>query len=170
VATSLDGFIAGPNEDISGFVQESDGITQYLKDLEGFDTTIMGRKTYEFGYKYGLKPGQPAYPNMEHYIFSDNLELENLHPKVHICPLNLRTITNLKEQAGTPIYLCGGGQFASWLLENELIDTLKIKLNPFILGSGIRFFGNSTKTHQLTLIDQASYTKGLQVLTYQINY
>lgn len=170
VATSLDGFIAGPNDDISGFVQESDGVTQYLKDLQDFDTTIMGRKTYEFGYKYGLQPGQPAYPQMEHYIFSDNLELDNLHPKVKICSLDLQKVIDLKKQKGTPIYLCGGGQFAAWLLEHELIDTLKIKLNPFIAGNGVRLFGKSTKMYQLTLQDQVAYTKGLQVLTYQINY
>jgi len=170
VATSLDGFIAGPNDDISGFIPDGDGVAQYLRDLEGFDTTIMGRKTYEFGYKYGLQPGQPAYPHMEHYIFSDNLVIDKLHPKVKICPLNVRTIIDLKAQKGAPIYLCGGGQFAAWLLDKELIDTLKIKLNPFILGDGVRLFGNATKSYQLTLQDQASYTKGLQILTYQINY
>lgn len=57
VAISLDGFIAGPDGDISGFVQQGEGVNQYLQDLQAFDTVIMGRKTYEFGYAYGLQPG-----------------------------------------------------------------------------------------------------------------
>ena len=71
VAVSLDGFIAGPDGDITGFVAGGSGIDQYLKDLKAFDTVIMGRKTYEFGYKFGLKPGEPAYPHTKHYIFSN---------------------------------------------------------------------------------------------------
>ncbi len=170
VATSLDGYIAAEDEDISGFVQGGDGVSQYLQDLQTFDTTIMGRRTYEFGYKFGLEPGQPAYPHMDHYIFSNNLKLENIHPKVKVCPLNLQTILDLKATEGSPIYLCGGGQFAGWLLENELIDILKIKLNPLLLGNGIRLFGDSKKQYQLTLTDRQSFKEGLQILTYKINY
>ncbi|MEQ9300481.1 MAG: hypothetical protein RIF33_18045 [Cyclobacteriaceae bacterium] len=56
VATSLDGYICGPDEDISGFVHKGSGVAEYLTDLKEFDTVIMGRKTYEFGYQYGLDP------------------------------------------------------------------------------------------------------------------
>lgn len=51
VATSLDGYISGLDEDISGFVGVGSGLQKYLDDLKGFETDIMGRKTYEFGYK-----------------------------------------------------------------------------------------------------------------------
>lgn len=170
VATSLDGFIAGLNDDISGFAQGGNGVTQYLADLQAFDTTIMGRNTYEFGYKFGLQPGQPAYPHMEHLIFSNQLSFAKTHPKVKVCPLDLQIIKELKATNGGPIYLCGGGQFAGWLLENELIDTLKIKLNPLILGTGIRLFGDSQKQYSLTLSDTKKYEQDLQIMTYQINY
>jgi len=171
VATSLDGYIAGPNKDVSGFVPDGDGVDQYLNDLQDFEETIMGRKTYEFGYKYGLKPGQPAYAHMQHYIFSDSLKLVDLHPQVEICPIDLSMIKRLKAKEGKSIYLCGGGQFAGWLLANELIDILKIKLNPLILGHGIRLFGdNTTKQYQLQLLEKQSFEKGLQILTYKIKY
>lgn len=170
VATSLDGYISGPDEDVSGFVPTGDGVDQYLQDLQDFEETIMGRKTYEFGYKYGLEPGQPAYAHMQHYIFSNSLKLDNLHPQVQICPIDLSMIKKLKAKAGKPIYLCGGGQFAGWLLEHELIDVLKIKLNPLILGDGIRLFGDSKKQYQLTLVDKQSFEEGLQILTYKIIY
>ncbi len=60
VASSLDGFISGPNDDISMFQTAGLGVEKYLSDLQNFGTVIMGRKTYEFGYLYGLHPGQPA--------------------------------------------------------------------------------------------------------------
>lgn len=167
-ATSIDGFISGPDGDISGFLQEGKGVRQYLEDLQSFDTVIMGRKTYEFGYKFGLQPGQPAYPHMKHYIFSNTLEFENPNEKVRVCRLVLEQAKALKEQQGSDIYLCGGGEFAGWLLEHKLIDVLKIKLNPLILGAGIRLFGASNTPHQLVLTDRQSFDDGLQILTYDM--
>ena len=168
VAVSLDGFISGPDDSVEGFVGSGSGVDKYLADLKEFDTVIMGRKTYEFGYAYGLKPGQPAYAHMQHYIFSNHLTFENQSESVHVKPIDLDEIIALKQQPGADMYLCGGGQFAGWLLENDLIDILKIKLNPLLLGQGTRLFGNSTKFLQPQLIDSTLYDHGLQIITYSL--
>ena len=170
VASSIDGFISRPDQSIEGFVGESEGVVKYLEDLRNFDTVIMGRRTYEFGYRYGLQPGQPAYPHMQHYIFSGSLNFDSHHNNVHVCVPDLDIIKKLKEDRGTDIYLCGGGDFAGWLLDNEQIDILKLKLNPLILGRGIRLFGNSTKDVQTEVIESILYDQGLQVITYKIKY
>ena len=170
VATSLDGFIAGPDGDISGFVQQGEGVDQYLKDLQAFDTVIMGRKTYEFGYAFGLKPGQPAYPHMQHLIFSNTLQFDKPHEQVKVCPPDLDIIRELKAGEGSDIYLCGGGEFAGWLLAHEMIDLLKAKLNPLVLGQGTRLFGNSKKICRLALSEHKHYDGGLQIITYRIDY
>lgn len=172
IATSLDGYICGPDEDISGFnlQQESAGVQKYLNDLHNYDTVIMGRKTYEFGYKYGLKPGDLAYPHMQHYIFSNNLKLENHNERLHICELNLDIIKELKKEAGTDIYLCGGGEFSAWLLEAKLIDRIIVKLNPFIQGEGSKLFSSSSKIYELSLIDNEVYDGGLMINTYKVKY
>ncbi len=168
VAISLDGYIAGPENDISLFTAQGNGVEQYQKDLLSFGTVIMGRRTYEFGYQFGLKPGQPAYPHMEHHIFSASLKFkEEVHPKVHIEPESLDRVQEIRENSATDIYLCGGGQFAGWLLEHEMIDQLKIKLNPIILGGGIRLFGNSTAKARWELINTSRYEEGLQIMTYE---
>jgi dihydrofolate reductase len=168
VAMSLDGFIDGHGGSIEGFVGSGSGLEKYLADIQDFDTVIMGRKTYEFGYKFGLKPGQPAYPHMQHFIFSSHLTFETQSESVHIKPIDLDEIRVLKQQTGTDIYLCGGGQFAGWLLENDLIDVMKIKLNPLLLGQGVRLFGNSTKFVQPRLVDTCLYDHGLQIITYSL--
>lgn len=166
VASSLDGFISGPNQDISKFAQDSKGVDVYLNDLQDFSTTIMGRKTYEFGYQFGLKPGQLAYPHMEHYVFSSSLQFTDADPKIHVKPLDLTEITKIKEKAETDIYLCGGGDFAGWLLDNDLIDVLKLKLNPIILGEGTKLFGSSKTQKNWSLIESKAYDGGLQIITY----
>lgn len=170
VATSIDGFISGPNDDISGFAKESKGIEKYLSDLKNFDTVIMGRKTYEFGYKFGLNPGEPAYPHMKNYIFSNTLKFDITNNKVKICNLDLNIIKDLKSQNGSDIYLCGGGEFAGWLLDKEMIDILKIKLNPLILGNGVPLFGSSIKKYSLSRSKNENYDHGLEIITYSIEY
>lgn len=170
VASSIDGFISGLDDNISGFVGEGNGVEKYLGDLASYDTVIMGRKTYEFGYKYGLKPGQLAYPHMEHFIFSSTLVFENKDPKVHLREISLEEIGKIRQQSGSDIYLCGGGKFAGWLLDNQQIDFLKVKLNPLILGQGIKLFGDSEKGFKTELIDTTTYDNGLQIMTYRIIY
>lgn len=169
VATSIDGFICGANNDIRAFISAGNGVTQYFNDLKDFDTVIMGKNTYEFGYGFGLKPGQRAYPHMTHYIFSNSLKFQHADDGVHVCSVELETIKKLKNTAGSDIYLCGGGIFAGWLLDHNMIDIVKIKLNPIVLGQGIRLFGDSKNDVKLNLIDSQTYEKGLQIITYTIN-
>lgn len=52
VTVSIDGFMCGLDADVRGFVSERNGVKQYLDDLKEFETVIMGRNTYEFGYAY----------------------------------------------------------------------------------------------------------------------
>lgn len=166
VASSLDGFIAGNNGNISQFILQGKGVEKYKSDLTNFDTIIMGRRTYEFGFQYGLQPGQPAYPNMDHFIFSETLKIENLAETVHIEKVSVDRINEIKTNSKTDIYLCGGGEFAGWLLDNGLIDQIKLKLNPIIIGEGIRLFGSSNTKSNWDLVEQESFEDGLQILTY----
>ena len=166
VASSLDGYIAGKNDDISQFIMQGKGVEKYQSDLTKFETVIMGRKTYEFGFQYGLEPGQPAYPNMKHHIFSNSLKIDNLSESVKIETLSIDRVKEIQQNSETDIYLCGGGQFAGWLLENGLIDQLKLKLNPVILGSGTKLFGSSTAPENWELTDKESFSDGLQILTF----
>lgn len=168
VASSLDGFIAGTNDDISKFIPKGKGVEKYLSDLQNFETVIMGRRTYEFGYGFGLLPGQPAYPHMKHHIFSNTLKINKLANNVKIEKISIERIKEISEESKTDIYLCGGGQLAGWLLDNGLIDQLKLKLNPIILGDGIPLFGNSKTSLVGNLIEKESFDHGLQILTYDL--
>ena len=168
IASSIDGFISGPNDDVSKFIYQGKGVEKYQEDLKSFETVIMGRSTYEFGYKFGATPGHPspAYPHMKHYIFSNNLIFEYKSEQVEVKKVRIEEIIKIKKESTTDIYLCGGGQFAGWLLDNGLIDQLKLKLNPIILGDGVPLFGNSKTSLVVNLLEKESFDNGLQILTY----
>ncbi len=171
VATTLDHYIAHDDGTINGFLAEGPHVEDYLASLQEYDTVIMGRKTYEFGYVHGLQKGQPPYPHMQHYIFSRSLTFDQPNQQVQIVNRDeIEFINQLKQGEGTPIYLCGGGDFAGSLLIHQLIDELKFKLNPVLFGSGIPLFGNTKKEVNLILLDAKIYETSVLLLTYQINY
>ena len=168
VATSLDGYISGVNGDVSKFLPHGRAVEKYQADLQNYSTVIMGRKTYEFGYQFGLKPGQAAYPHMKHHIFSETLKIKELAKNVQIEKIGIRRIKEIAAASQTDVYLCGGGEFAGWLLDNGLIDQLKLKLNPIVLGEGVRLFGNSKTSRVGKLIGKESFDGGIQFLTYDL--
>ncbi|WP_313190340.1 dihydrofolate reductase family protein [Sphingobacterium sp.] len=172
VASSIDGFISGENDDVSGFSYDGEAIKKYLEELQAFNHVLMGRKTYEFGYQFGVKPGEPSptYAHMSQYILSNNLEFEDKHEQVKVIPLDVEQVQRLKQEAETDIYLCGGGQLAGWLLSNELLDEVKIKLNPVIIGSGTKLFEGIKKNYGLTLLGDEKYEDGMKILHYSIVY
>ncbi len=170
VATSVDGYICAEDGGTHMFPHHQDAIDLYFKDLKEFGTVIMGRRTYEAGYDYGLVPGQLAYPHMRHYIVSSSLHLPDKHENVSIIELDLEIIDQLKTDASTDIYLCGGGELAGWLLDRERIDVLKVKVNPILIGEGIRLFGDSTKNIQLEQTAFTNLKSGICFITYSLHY
>ena len=65
-------------------------------------------------------------------------------------------------------YICGVGHLAGWLLDNDLIDLVKIKLNPVLLGDGTKLFGKSDRDLSLKLLERESFDQGLEILTYEV--
>ncbi|MGH2624809.1 MAG: dihydrofolate reductase family protein, partial [Sphingobacterium sp.] len=143
---------------------------QYLQDLKTFNHVLMGRNTYEFGYQFGVQPGDPSptYAHMQQYIISDQLTFEKQDKQVTVLSADLGKIRDLKQQADTDIYLCGGGKLAGWLLKNNLIDEIKIKLSPVILGTGIKLFEEVIGNQMLVLINHTAYDNSLIVLHYRL--
>lgn len=170
VAASLDNFICHLDGSIDGFTPEGDHVSEYLESLKKYDTVIMGRATYEFGYRFGLKPGDLPYPHMRHYVFSKSLQF-NAPSEIQLVRENeLEIVRQLKAEAGTPIYLCGGGTLAGFLLRHQLIDELIVKLNPVILGAGISMFEGKQAPLSLHLLETKTYSSGVSLLHYRVVY
>jgi len=170
VAMTLDHFVAHEDGSLDGFLSEGEHVADYSRRLQGYDTVVMGRGTYEYGYRHGLKPGARVYPHMRHYIFSTTLRLG---PEAQVEVVNrdaISVLQALKQEGGTDIYLCGAGGFAGYLLDHALVDRLVVKLNPVIFGRGIRAFGESRRDVDLGLVSSRTYTNGVVLLVYDVRY
>jgi dihydrofolate reductase len=140
VAVSLDGFIAGPDGDVSRFPFEGPHVDAYQARLASYGTVLMGRTTYESGYAWGLKPGERAYPHLDHVVMSSSLSLP---AGSDVCVSRepvADVVARLKAEPGPAIYLCGGGLLAGALAQAGLIDRLCLKVAPIVIGAGVRLF------------------------------
>jgi len=168
IAVTLDGYICRDDGGIDGFLMEGEHADEFIQSLERYDSVLMGSNTYKFGFQFGLKAGQPAYPNLRHYIFSNSLDFKSSEAVKLIKGDVLETIRKLKDIDGKEIWLCGGGELAGYLFDNDLLDKLTLKINPVIFGSGRRLFGNSVKTANLTLLSSKRYGNGVILSEYDI--
>lgn len=160
VAVSIDGYIAGPFGDVSKFAHEGPVVADYQARLAGYAMAVMGRETYEFAYQFGMRPGDNPYGHMRTIVFSRTMQLPS-DSAVEVVPEAGRTtMERLKQEAAGPIYLCGGGDFAGHLLTLGLIDRVRLKRAPILLGGGTSLFANARPTASLRLEESISYDAG----------
>ena len=170
IAISADGYIARKDGSISGFLMEGEHADEFMASMQSFDYAIMGTKTYEFGFQYGLKPGEPAYQGLKHLVVSRSLTFES-NDQVKLLDTDAESyIRELKTKPGKNIWLCGGGKLASTMLNNRLIDEIYLKVNPFIIGDGIRLFDYSSKPVHAQLLGTKSYSNGVILQKYKLEY
>lgn len=168
VAVSIDGYICGPGGDISTFAQEGPVVEDYMARLATYATAVMGRRTYEFGYRFGLQPGRNPYSHMKTYIFSRSMDLPDNGEVTVLRTGNTQWICDLKSSSDGPIYLCGGGAFAGSLLSMGLIDRIRLKRAPVILGGGVRLFGDAAASPGLQHIETREYADGYMFQEFSV--
>ncbi|WP_369900844.1 dihydrofolate reductase family protein [Bacillus manliponensis] len=175
VAVSLDNFIADQamiDGDISNslFLFEGVHVADFLSEIQQYDAVLMGGKTYEFGFQFGAKPGEPGYKGIKHYIFSNSMQFDSNEEVELIKGDAIEFIKNLKQQSRGKIWLCGGGELAGALIKCKLIDQLVLKVNPIMVGTGVSLFGSVKPCFALNLVDVKEYTNGIIKSTYNIIY
>ena len=167
VATSVDGRIAHEDGTWGGMLEEGAHIGAFLDSLRDYDTVLMGRRTYEAGLAAGLPPGQPAYPGLEHFVFSRTLEMPAGSPVHVVAEDAVGFVRAMKADSARQMWLCGGGQLAGALLRAGLVDALMLKVNPTLFGAGVPLTEALGARIDLALEQSRTFESGAVFLTYQ---
>ena len=168
IAMSVDGFIAGNNDDLSFLQQvEQEGEDYgYADFIQTIDTVIIGRRTYDTVLQL-----TDQFPHADKTCYIISSKAQDSKGKLHFYSGDLKAlVTELKnEQSDKHIFCDGGASIVQQLLRLQLVDRLIVSIIPVVLGDGIRLFGDNTAQQQLTLISSKAYPKGLVQLQYQFN-
>jgi len=167
IATSLDGYIAKPNDDL-GFLKlvEKEGEDYgYAKFTATIDTIILGRKTYDWVLK---EVGPSHYDNGERNVY---VITRTGKPGIGKTTFYTGDLTELVQQLksgnGKNIYCDGGAEVINELLKNDLIDEMIISIIPVLVGNGTRLFQDGRPEQQLELVHTKTFETGLVQLHYK---
>jgi len=167
IASSLDGFIAAPNDDLSflNLVEKSGEDYGYNEFINSIDTIVLGKRTYDW---------VKSQVGTEHYDKSDKdiyvITHSNLTKSCKTTFYNKdlkELIQNLKSAEGKNIFCDGGAELVNQLIRYDLVDEYIISVIPVLLGDGIKLFKDMRPKQNLKLIKSKSYDSGLVQLHYK---
>jgi dihydrofolate reductase len=76
-------------------------------------------------------------------------------------------VSKLKQEQDGDIVVHGSAQLVQALLENDLVDELRLMVFPVVLGSGKRLFGDTSDKKGLRLTDSKTVGDGVDILVYE---
>jgi dihydrofolate reductase len=152
IACSLDGFIAGPGDDLT-FLEPAEG--QEIEDtftpfLAGVGVLLMGRRTFDVVSGFG---GEWPYGNTPVLVLT-RWAIES-------------AVSRAVEAAGDRDVYIDGGELVRQALDANLVDELVVTVVPRILGHGTPLFAGAAQPHDLELLGQRPLGAGYVELRYR---
>lgn len=167
IATSLDRYIAKPNDDLSflKLVEKEGEDYGYTEFTANIDTIILGRKTYDYVLK---EIGPSHYDNGQRDVYVITRTEKTKVGRTTFYAGNLTDlIKQLKSENGKDIYCDGGAEIINELLQHDLIDEFTISVIPILVGNGTRLFKGNRPEQQLEFVSAKSFDTGLIQLYYK---
>jgi dihydrofolate reductase len=141
---------------------------------ETMDTSalLLGRKTYEgFAAAWPSREGEFAdkFNSMPKYVVSSTLQSPEWNNTTVLSGDLADEIGTLKREQDGNIVVHGSAQLAQSLLDNDLVDELRLMVFPVVLGTGKRLFGEMRDKKRLELAESSTVGDGVAILIYRRN-
>ena len=140
-----------------------------LDELMASDALLLGRRTYEgFAAAWPSREGEFAdkFNTMPKYVASTTLERPEWNNTTVLDSDVPAAVRGLKEQIEGDILVNGSVTLVQTLLENQLVDELRLMVFPTLLGAGLKLFGDTSEPAALRLTDSTPAGETL-ILVYQ---
>ena len=171
--TTLDGYYEGPNREFDFWNIDEEFNDFSVEQLDEVDTLIFGRATYEGMASYWpTSAADEDDPRITERMNSrskvvvsrslDNAEWANTR-RVK----SPEELAPLKQQPGKDIAIFGSSDLTVSLLQLELVDEVRIMVNPVILGAGKSIFRTASKPIGLKLLKTRPFRSGNVLLYYE---
>jgi dihydrofolate reductase len=177
---SLDGVMEAPggNEGFkhAGWTFEIDrgdeGNQFKLQETLDSEALLLGRRTYE-GFAAAW-PGREdpqgfadKFNSMPKYVVSSTLENPDWNNSHVLRGDVVEEVSKLREETSGDVVVHGSAQLAQTLIENDLVDELRLMVFPVVLGTGKRLFGETGDKKRLSLKSSQAVGDGVALLVYE---
>ena len=183
--------VISTNVSLDGVVQDPDGkegfklggwFTQFGgKDLEAWakvlldealrtEALLLGRRSDEwFAARWVGRDGEWAdrLNSLPKYVVSSTLEHPRWGNGTVVTGDVVDEVAKLKQELDGDIVVYASYQLGRTLIENDLVDELRLFVFPVVLGAGERLFGETSDKLPLRLVDTKTIGAGLTFLTYE---
>jgi dihydrofolate reductase len=175
---SLDGVIQDPAGD-EGFerggwvgpIKDRPGVNKLaLDDALGAKALLLGRRSYEwFAGRWPSRSGELAdrLNSMPKYVVSSTLHEPDWNNSTVLEGDAANEGSTLKQELDGDILVPASFQLVRTLMENDLVDELRLKIYPVVLGVGKRLFGETSDRKTLRLVDAKTIDGDVAYLTYK---
>jgi dihydrofolate reductase len=161
-ACSIDAYIAKKDDNVDWLFHDAD--YGYKEFYESIDSTIMGKKTYEVCLSFGPFP----YKEKKNYVFTHDTEIQDTEFVEFISEDPVEFVKKLKSESGDKIWLVGGSQINTLMLNAGLIDEFILAVHPRILGDGIPVFsGTNINETAFEFVKSEPWESGLILMSYK---
>jgi dihydrofolate reductase len=175
---SLDGVIQDPAGD-EGFTRggwvgpikdrpEVNRLT--LDEALRTEALLLGRRSYHWlAARWPSRTGELAdrINSLPKYIVSSTLENPTWMNATVLKGDVLNEVSKLKQQLNGEIVVWASFRLVRALMEHDLVDELRLKIYPVVLGAGERLFGETSDKKPMRLVGAQAVDDGIAFLTYQ---
>jgi dihydrofolate reductase len=134
------------------------------------EAQLFGRRTYEFlAARWPSRSGVFAdrFNEMPKYVVSSTLEDPGWNNTTVLAGDVVQEVSKLKQELDGEIVVAGSIQLVRTLMENDLVDELRLMVYPVVLGAGERLFGETSDQRLVRLVETRT-VDDLAYLVYEV--
>jgi dihydrofolate reductase len=142
-----------------------------LDEATGAEALLLGPRSYEwFAARWPSRSGDLAdeLNSLPKYVVSSTLQDAAWNNSIVMKGDVVKEISKLKQGLDGEIVVFGSFQLARTLMEHDLVDELRLKIYPVVLGAGKRLFGETSEKKPMRLVDTRTLGDGIAFLTYEL--
>jgi dihydrofolate reductase len=175
---SLDGVVQDPAGDEGfrlggwvGLIKDRQGASKLaLDETLGAEALLLGRRSYQwFATRWPSRRGELAdrLNSMPKYVVSSTLEDPDWSNSTVLRGDPVDEVSRLKQELDGDVVVLASFQLLGTLLDHDLVDELRLKLYPVVLGAGKRLFGETSDTRPMHLLDTSTIDGDVAYLIYE---
>ncbi len=141
-----------------------------LEEALGAEAQLFGRRTYEFlASRWPARSGEFAdrLNEMPKYVVSSTLKDPDWNNATVLAGDVMQEVSKLKDELDGEIVVAGSIRLVRTLMENDLVDELRLMIYPVVLGAGERLFGETSEQRPVRLLETRT-VDDLAYLTYEV--